>query len=124
MIRFGLVELALLALPFLLFFLYRAVVDRRRVEAGGAINETPYQILFLTGSAVALASLAAVVLLSREEHGQSARDRIYVPPRVVDGEVVPGYFITREDAIARGLIEPDGAGGGAEEPPTPDARAS
>jgi hypothetical protein len=124
MIRVGIIEIALIATPFLLFWLYRAVVGRKKAEADGVINETPYQILFLTGSAVALASLVTVVLLGRDdERGQAARDRVYVPARVVDGEVVPGYFVTREEAIARGLIEPDEAGGSADEPAAPDARA-
>jgi hypothetical protein len=96
MIRITLIELALVATPFLLFFLYRAMVSARRTESGEALDETPYQLLFLSGSAVALAALVAVVLLGR--------DQVFVPPSVVDGEVVPGYFISREDAIAQGLI--------------------
>jgi hypothetical protein len=104
MIRVTLIELALVATPFLLFFLYRAIVTSRRAGSGEAINETPYQILFLSGSAVALASLVAVVLIGRGE-SDTDRTQVYIPPRVVDGQVVPGFVISREDAIAQGLIE-------------------
>lgn len=124
MIRVGLIEIVLLATPFLLYWLYRALVGRKKqASESGEINETPYQILFLTGSAVALASLVAVVLIEQGDHGQAVRDRVYIPPRVVDGEVVPGYFLSREEAIARGLVEADNGGGEAEAGPAPDTRA-
>lgn len=127
MIRITLLEISLLAAPFLLYFIYRALVARSRAGApDGTVNETPYQVLFLAGSAVALASLVTVVLLGRdEERGQATRDQVYIPPRVVDGEVVPGQFLSREEAISRGLVEesahPDPEADLLGE--TPDARA-
>lgn len=122
MIRITLLELALLATPFLLYFLYRAVVGRRRSAAGADVDETPYQILFLTGSAVALAALVAAVLLGREETDTTTRsDLIYVPPRVVDGRSEPGHFIPREEAIASGLIEDEGESPDAPAPADPEA---
>ncbi len=122
MIRITFVELVLVATPFLLYFLYRAVVGARRSETGEAIDETPYQILFLAGSAVALASLVVVVLLRPEDDPRSARtrDQIYIPPQVVDGEVRPGHFISREEAIAQGLVE-DLPADRDFDPDTPDA---
>jgi hypothetical protein len=133
MIRITLVEIALVATPFLLFFLYRALVSARRAEGGEAINETPYQILFLSGSVIALASLVAVVLLGRDDE-DGGRDQVFIPPHVVDGEVIPGRLLSRDEAIAEGIIEggasdqdfdPDTPNGGADEPgaESPDARA-
>jgi hypothetical protein len=112
MIRITFLELALIATPFVLFFLYRAAVGTRRTQSGDAVDETPYQILFLTGSAVALAALVAAVLLGRDSPDPAvSRDQVYVPPRVVDGELQAGFFVTREEAIARGLIVSRGDGG-------------
>jgi hypothetical protein len=120
MIRITLIEIALVATPFLLFFLYRAMVGARRTQTGEAVNETPYQILFFTGSAVALAALVAVVLLGRPDSGAAtSRDQIYIPPRTENGQVIPGYFISREEAIARGLIE-DRPRRRSEDPEAPD----
>lgn len=133
MIRITLVELALVATPFLLYFLYRGIVGVQRAASAEPIDETPFQILFLAGSALALGSLVVVVLLGRGQGSCSAGagDQVYVAPRVVDGEVEPGRCISREEAIAEGVIEdlpedryfdrtePDG--GGARDDPSPEA---
>src|SRR5690606_26646165 len=98
MIRITFVELALVATPFLLYFLYRGLVGARRTEAGEAIDETPYQVLFLAGSAVALVSLVVVVLLRNDDTPSGAgsrEDRVYIPPHVVEGEVRPGRYMSR-----------------------------
>ena len=103
MIRITLIEMALVATPFLLFLLYRVVVTAKRDEHGGTLDETPYQILFLSGAALTLVVLVAIVLV--RHHDGEPRDQVYIPPQVVDGEVQPGFMLPREEAIARGLIE-------------------
>lgn len=125
MIRITIVELALVATPFLLYFAYRVVVNTRRAADGGPIDETPYQILFLTGSAVAMIALVASVILNRNE--ADPREQIYIPPRVVDGELVQGHFISREEALEQGLIHegdryfnPDEEADAAQAPDAPD----
>jgi len=106
MIRISIVELALVAAPFLLYFLYRAMVGARQAETGEAVDETPYQIMFFSGSAAALAALVLIVLFGHNDDGAAtSRDEVYVPAHAVDGRVEPGYFISREEAIARGLVE-------------------
>lgn len=103
MIRVTAIELALVATPFVLFLCYRAILAARRAEAGHPIDETPYQILFLSGAALALVALVTVVLLRRDHFGP--HDQVCFPGEVVDGEIEPAFCVTREEAIARGLIE-------------------
>jgi hypothetical protein len=105
MINRLLIELALVSTPFLLFLAYRAIVGARRQAAGGVLDETPYQILFLAGSALSLIALVAVVLLGPDDAGHEGQ--IYIPPHMEDGQLVQGQFITREEAVARGLIASD-----------------
>jgi hypothetical protein len=107
MTRATLAEIALLATPFLLFFLYRAMVASRRAQTGAEVNETPYQILFFAGSALAVLALVGTVLSERgaTPNRASSRDEVYIPPRVVDGQVQAGRFVTRDEAIAQGLIK-------------------
>ena len=106
MIRITLIELALVATPFLLFFAYRALIAGMRQKAGreAAVNEAPYQILFLSGAAFALVALFIVVVLGNRAD-EDPRDMVYIPPMVVGGEVQPGFFLPREEAVERGLVE-------------------
>ena len=60
MIRITLIELVLVATPFVLFFLYRTIIGAKRAEHGGTLNETPYQILFFAGAAFSLVALIAL----------------------------------------------------------------
>jgi len=106
MIRVTLLEFMLVATPFLLFFLYRVLVNAQNASSDQPIDETPYQILFFVGAAGALAALVVVVLT--REAPSNPRDLVYVPSHSENGEVVAGHFITREDAIARGLVAPRG----------------
>ncbi|MCG8442216.1 MAG: hypothetical protein MI723_10445 [Caulobacterales bacterium] len=104
MLRVTIIEIALIALPFVLYLAYRWIVGSRRRAAGGTLNETPYQLLFFSGAALSLVALVTLVLL-RGGDDSPARDRVYVPPQAVDGRIVRGHFITREEAERRGLVE-------------------
>ncbi len=103
MLRITIIEILLLSVPFILFFTYRAVVGARRRAAGAPIDETPYQLLFLAGALLSIALLVGGVLL---RGGQpSNTDRVYIPPHSVDGRIVPGRFISQEEAEERGLLD-------------------
>lgn len=102
MIRVTVLEFLLVATPFALFFLYRTLVNAKRSGSDEPIDETPYQILFFVGAVCALAVLVVAVLM--RDTPVNPRDLIFVPSHAENGEVVKGHFITRDEAIARGLI--------------------
>lgn len=106
MIRITFLEVALIATPVLLFFLYRMLIGAERARGDGRVNEGPYQALFLVGAALSLAALA-IVVLTREKPDETL-DMVYVPPHTENGEIVEGQFMPRSEAIARGLVDPDG----------------
>lgn len=106
MIRVTALEILLVATPFVLFFLYRMLVNTKRAGSDEPIDETPYQILFFVGAATALAALVIAVLT--RDTPANPRDLVYVPPHSENGEIIEGYFVTREEAIAQGLIAPAG----------------
>lgn len=99
-----LIILLLMALPFVVFFAYRALVGSRRKAVGAQFNETPYQLLFLIGAAIVAAALVITVVAGNQD-AQDNAGLIYVPPRVVDGEMMRGEYITREEAVRRGIID-------------------
>ena len=74
------IALPLLA-PFVLFGLYRLLVTRGR----GFLASTPWFALTVTGLALACASLVSLAFTGGWEPGGE-----YVPPRLEDGQVVPG----------------------------------
>lgn len=83
-------------LPFLLpaavFVLWtwaRAAYIRRHGGKPPAIEDGPWFWLLLSGGVLVLAVFAGTALLSE---GGAPGD-VYVPPRVIDGEVVPGRHV-------------------------------
>lgn len=83
-------------LPFLLpaiVFIVWTWLRARYIESHGGepprFEQGPWFWLFLTGGILTLATIVATVLL---QEGGSPGD-IYIAPRVIDGEVVPGEHL-------------------------------
>ncbi len=92
MFRMTLIELGLAATPFVLFFAVRAIIRSRRRVVGEDLNDAPYQILLMIGATLAVGALVWQVL-NRDEPANTGK--IYIGPRVVDGELVPGHFVDK-----------------------------
>lgn len=106
MTRLLLIQILLLATPFILFVIYRLFVASRRRALGRNINETPYQFLLFIGAASALGALGYLALTSTEA---THRDEVYVPARFENGMRHPAEWISREEAVERGLIRAEPA---------------
>jgi hypothetical protein len=74
-----------LILPFLVYGFWMYVVRRKKEASGGLWDDAPWTWLMVGGFVLMIASLFAVGLLSGEDPGGT-----YIPPHVVDGEIVPG----------------------------------
>nr|WP_298686695.1 DUF6111 family protein [uncultured Dongia sp.] len=72
-----------LALPALLYWLYLRIQERR----GVTVREVPLSWLAVIGVVLLIISLGAGWLAGSEPPTGK-----YVPPKVVDGVVVPGHF--------------------------------
>ena len=82
-----LIRLALFALPFVLWFLWRAWSRRTGREMGS----TPWPWLFVAGSLLVALSLMATALFHRDNRGQT-----YVPGEVTpSGRVTEGHYERR-----------------------------
>jgi drug/metabolite transporter (DMT)-like permease len=87
MIRVILVRLALFALPFLIWFVWREAARR----AGRPMGSTPWSWLVAVGACLIALSLVAGVFFSPR-----TRDLAYVPGSVAaDGSVTPGQFVPK-----------------------------
>lgn len=90
MIRVLLTILLPLAFPSLVYFLWFAR-ERRRAEAAGTpdamprLGDVPWFVLASAGVAIAAVVMFATSIYSGDEPG-----RVYVPPHVEGGRVVPG----------------------------------
>lgn len=85
-----LVPILLMATPFVLYGLWRVALRGRRV--GPASSE----VLLLIGAAVLVATLSLVILL-REPAEEYPDDVRWIPPRLEDGRITPGRFVSRDD---------------------------
>ncbi len=95
MIRVTLIEIASFFLPFLIFFIWRW-----QANTDEPIKPTPTLRLAAIGAGLSILMMITLVLL---ESGQGGRaGELYVPPHVVDGRVVPGYFVPAEELEAAG----------------------
>jgi hypothetical protein len=84
LLRIVLIRLLLVAVPFVVWFLWSAWARR----TGRAMGSTPYAWLLAAGAVLVGLSLAATVIF----HPDNRRDR-YVPGEVrADGSVSKGYF--------------------------------
>jgi len=85
MLRVLLQYLLPLLLPFLLYLVYVAFA---RGYAPGWIGETPWPQLAAAGLVLLAASLLTWSLMSG-----APTDRVYVPPRLEDGKVIPSTTV-------------------------------
>ncbi|MEM6381758.1 MAG: DUF6111 family protein [Pseudomonadota bacterium] len=80
MLRIAVINLALFLVPFALYLLWTTVRGKR--------TDVPFY--WLLGSGVALVFVSMITLAQFETGGTTGQ---YEPPRIVDGEIVPGRFI-------------------------------
>jgi len=99
MIRITIIEIASFLLPFALFLLWRL-----QTQSDAALKPTPVLRLSAAGAALAVVVMIALVVMESLRGGHEGD--VYVPPQVVDGEVVPGHFEAREDDAADEDDEP------------------
>ena len=82
MIRVIVQQLLLFALPFIGYFLYRALASRGQ----GFLSDTPWLILTITGLVFGLLAMLSLGIMEQGQPGG-----VYVPPRVEDGQIIPGH---------------------------------
>lgn len=91
MVRITIIEILSFLLPFGLFFLWRMVST-----SAAAAKPAPVLKLAAAGAATAVVVMIGLVLLDSSRGGHEGDQ--YVPPRMVDGEIQPGYFIRSGEA--------------------------
>lgn len=102
-----LLQLALFALPFILFGIYRLALTEAEQEGR---KPWPIRVLFGTGLALGVGSWLALILLDR-----GGREECYRPAQIVDGVVVRGEsYPCEKDLGAVGLPRDEDPGGQAE----------
>lgn len=75
-------QLLLFALPFIGYFFYRFLIGR----GSDFVKDTPWFALTLTGLALSVIALVALGLVQQGDPGG-----VYVPPALIDGQIVPGH---------------------------------
>ncbi|MHA6289367.1 DUF6111 family protein [Maricaulis sp. CAU 1757] len=90
MLRITLLEIGSFLLPFLIFFIWRW-----QSRSPQPLTATPTLKLAAAGAALAVVMMIGLVVIETLRGGHEG-DR-YVPPRMVDGEIVPGHFERVED---------------------------
>jgi hypothetical protein len=104
MLRTTLLEIFIFFLPFLFFFLWQVVRG-----SGLNLQATPVAKLALIGGGLVILLFVLFVLLS--PRGSSHIGEIYVPPSLVDGEIVPGHYLPADEG-ERPVEEEDDGGDG------------
>ena len=117
----------LFLLPFVLFWLLiKFVRGRRRTTAGPSdpatlaaeeAREERRAWVFIASLVLIIGGVLTALLLTSRG---GDRDQIYIPPRVEDGEVVPGRFVDPEEAAQEATDPP--SGGETDEHGQPDRR--
>ena len=102
MIRITIIEILSFLLPFGVFFLWRW-----QSNSEAALKPTPVLRLAAMGAALAVLVMIALVMFDSAKGGHEGDQ--YVPPRLVDGEIQPGYFIRSDDTSDDGEDEPEDA---------------
>lgn len=90
MVRITIIEILSFLLPFGLFFIWRTVST-----SGAAAKPAPILRLAAAGAATAVVVMIGLVLLDSARGGHEGDQ--YVPSRLVDGEIQPGYFIRSDE---------------------------
>ena len=84
MARFALIVIILGLVPFAIYWMRVAISGQTLRESA-----VPVQRLMLQSFILIIVAMIALMLFS---HNGASRDGRYVPPSLVNGEVVPGYF--------------------------------
>ena len=90
------IRIILLILPLVLVLYYlrrRYLMKKSGQEVSNEDLKTARVILL----AVIGSLLVLVVTFSYFDTKSTQKDKIYIPPEVVDGKVVPGHFIDKDD---------------------------
>jgi hypothetical protein len=88
------IRLLLFALPFLIFFLVMRMLKRRIKDGDKNEPELERRIGYasIAGVVVLLGGIGYILATS-----SSNKDQTYIPPKEVDGEIVPGHFEDKKD---------------------------
>jgi hypothetical protein len=92
MIRLTLIEILFFSLPALVFFAWRWQGEDDHIS-----RPAPVTHLLWAGLASAILVFVALSYFSGKESGHEGEQ--YVAPHVVDGVVIPGYFIPIEEDV-------------------------
>lgn len=91
--RLLLIDLALFAAPFVLFFLYARYANRRRAVAGSDPLRTPWFWLIVAALVLAIAGFFVLRAVMNQHTGQ------YVPAQMgPDGKLIPAHYEGDDDA--------------------------
>lgn len=90
MIRILLLQIASFLLPFILF-----VIWRWQRTSDKPVQPTPVLKLSAAGAVLVVITMVILVLLDSSRAGHEGQD--YIPPRLVDGEIQPGYFVDSDE---------------------------
>ena len=90
MLRITLIEIASFLLPFLLFFIWRW-----QTRSDVKLTATPALKLGLAGALLAILMMILLVMLDSARGGHEGD--LYVPPRLENGRIVPGHFVSNPD---------------------------
>lgn len=85
MLRITLLEILAFVLPFALFLLWRWQSPHDAVS-----RPAPIRVLIAMGAALVILVMISLVIIDRSDQGREGE--IYIPPRVVDGELIPGHW--------------------------------
>lgn len=88
-----LLELAVMALPFILYYGYRNFLLRHKREDGADFSPIPYHRLFAIGLGLAL-----IVFVIAALTGDRVREGKYVPAHMENGKLVPGEVVPHKPA--------------------------
>lgn len=86
--RYGLFELMILAIPFVIYFAYRNFLLRHKLEEGEEYSPVPYHRLFVIGGVLAILAFVGFYLFGDKGHPGT-----YVPAHMEDGKLVPGKVV-------------------------------
>lgn len=93
---------ALLILFPIVALLYWISIKRRPQTEAGAVRRQELGLLGVT-AAVFVIVLVSLALLAPKNSGRP--DDVYIAPYEKDGKIIPGQFLSPEEARARGLID-------------------
>lgn len=89
-----LIRLLLFILPFVIFFLIMRMLKRKIQDGDKDEPELERRIGYFSIGAIVVLLGGFVYIIATSD---TNTDQIYVPPKEVDGEIVPGHFKDKTD---------------------------